>query len=116
VIEGPSGIGKTTSVDRALAEIGLSDAALRLSARRKDDAELIQALPEMKDVGTVIVDDFHRLSEDSRERLADFLKLPADEEREDGGRRYQQGRRITDSIRRGPSRQAGHDSIRVQSR
>lgn len=83
VIEGPSGIGKTTSVDQALAEIGLNGAALRLSARKKDDAELIQALPEMKDVGTVIVDDFHRLSLDNRARLADFLKLLADEERKD---------------------------------
>lgn len=83
VIEGPSGIGKTTAVDRALAEIGLSDAALRLSARRRDDVELISALPEMRDVGTVIVDDFHRLPETHREGLADFLKLLADEERAD---------------------------------
>ncbi len=83
VIEGPSGIGKTTSVDRALAEVELNRSALRLSARKKDDIDLIQALPEMKDVGTVIVDDFHRLPASHRERLADFLKLLADEERAD---------------------------------
>ena len=83
VIEGPSGIGKTTAVDRALAEVGLAEAALRLSARRRDDIDLISALPEMSDVGTVIVDDFHRLPEKQREQLADFLKLLADEERAD---------------------------------
>ena len=44
VIEGPSGIGKTTSVDRALAEIGLDKSALRLSARKCDDIDLIPDL------------------------------------------------------------------------
>ncbi len=83
VIEGPSGIGKTTSVDRALAELGLGEAVVRLSARRRDDIDLIQALPEMADIGTVIVDDFHRLPVDQRRLLADFLKVLADEERRD---------------------------------
>jgi hypothetical protein len=35
----------------------------------------------MPDIGTVIVDDFHRLPDEQREQLADFLKLLADEER-----------------------------------
>lgn len=83
VIEGPSGIGKTTSVDRALAEVGLDASALRLSARKKDDVDLIEVLPELADVGTVIVDDFHRLAAKQRRALADFLKVLADEERSD---------------------------------
>ena len=37
VIEGPSGIGKTTAVTRALEEIGLAAKVTRLSARRRDD-------------------------------------------------------------------------------
>lgn len=83
VIEGPSGIGKTTSVDRALAELQLENSATRLSARRSDDAQLIGALPVIRDAGVVIVDDFHRLSLGDRQQLADYMKVLADEERED---------------------------------
>lgn len=83
VIEGPSGIGKTTSVDKALTEIGLAESTLRLSARKQDDVALIAELPGMHKIGTVIVDDFHRLPLDDRRRLADFLKVLADEERAD---------------------------------
>jgi hypothetical protein len=48
VIEGPSGIGKTTTVTKALAELNLT-AALVLSARRNEDVQLIEELPAMKD-------------------------------------------------------------------
>lgn len=83
VIEGPSGIGKTTSVDRALNELGLIEGTLRLSARRRDDAELIEDLPSIPDAGIVVIDDFHRLNDASRETLADYMKILADEERRD---------------------------------
>jgi hypothetical protein len=83
VIEGPSGIGKTTAVEKALAELARSGETLKLSARKADDRELIAALPTMPDIGTVIVDDFHRLEEDVRRSVADYLKTLADEERED---------------------------------
>jgi MoxR-like ATPase len=45
VIEGPSGIGKTTAVTRALDELGLSDKVARLTSRKRDDFQLIAALP-----------------------------------------------------------------------
>jgi hypothetical protein len=77
VIEGPSGIGKTTTVTKALAELNLT-AALVLSARRNEDVQLIEELPAMKDIGTVIVDDFHRLSSSTKVRLSDFMKVLAD--------------------------------------
>jgi hypothetical protein len=83
VIEGPSGIGKTSAVARALEELGLAPAALRLSARRADDIELIRELPTIRGAGTVIVDDFHRLPADIRQALADYIKVLADEERHD---------------------------------
>jgi MoxR-like ATPase len=47
IIEGPSGIGKTTSVDKALEELGLSNRALRLTSRKREDAELIHELPDI---------------------------------------------------------------------
>lgn len=83
VIEGPSGIGKTSAVTKALARIEPEQVALRLSARRRDDRELIAELPQMDDVGIVVIDDFHRLGSDVRLSIADHLKVLADEERED---------------------------------
>jgi hypothetical protein len=83
VIEGPSGIGKTTAITRALAEQKAEEKALKLSARKKEDCELIHELPKMKAIGVVIVDDFHRLAEDVQRELADYLKTLADEERTD---------------------------------
>ena len=80
VIEGPSGIGKTTSVLRALDALGLSEKALILSARRPDDVEMIVELPQMDDIGTVIIDDFHKLEDESKKDIADYLKLLADRE------------------------------------
>jgi len=83
VIEGPSGIGKTTSVTRALAELNIANAVTKLSARRRDDLDVIKELSTMKSFGTVLVDDFHRLSENVRKEIADLLKLLADEEAHD---------------------------------
>ncbi|ORL79231.1 ATPase [Prescottella equi] len=85
VIEGPSGIGKTSAVTKALDRLG-SDAqaaTLRLSARRKGDLELIAELPGIEDAGLVIIDDFHRLEPTVRLQIADHLKVLADEERDD---------------------------------
>jgi hypothetical protein len=82
VIEGPSGIGKTTAIENALKEVGLGDSVTKLSARRSSDVEYIQFLPEVDSVGTVIVDDFHKLNLETQEILADYLKVLADNEDE----------------------------------
>ena len=47
VVEGPSKIGKTSAVTKALEASGSNDNVLALSARRPGDLELIRALPEM---------------------------------------------------------------------
>jgi DNA helicase TIP49 (TBP-interacting protein) len=83
VIEGPSGIGKTTAVEKALDELGKAEDVLKLSARKRDERELIEGLPEMGNIGTVLIDDFHRLDEGVRQRVADYLKTLADEEKDD---------------------------------
>jgi TIR domain len=87
VVEGPSGIGKTTALKRA-QEV-LSHAAVAsmasceiLSARRPDHVAKLHSLPSWH-VGTVLVDDFHRLPEALRESLADYLKYLADSEEPD---------------------------------
>ena len=45
---GPSGIGKTTAVTRALEELGHAEKVMRLSARRLNDIDMVRALPAMK--------------------------------------------------------------------
>lgn len=81
VVEGPSGIGKTTAVERALETLGIAKDVPRLSARRREDIEYIEALPALGNVGAVIVDDFQKLPDATRASLADYLKALADEEK-----------------------------------
>lgn len=83
IVEGPSGIGKTTAVLAAIDEHGLRHKALTLSARKKDDVALIRALPDSTAVGLVIIDDFHKLDQETQQAIADRLKTIADEERDD---------------------------------
>lgn len=82
VIEGPSGIGKTTTVTKVIADLeesgAIHGAVTTLSARKAADIEYIAALPTMEDVGTVIVDDFHRLTDDVKASLSDHMKILAD--------------------------------------
>lgn len=80
VIEGPSGIGKTTAVEKALESLGMAENVIKLSARRPADVEYIDALPILNATGVVIVDDFHKLSVSTRSALADYMKILADEE------------------------------------
>lgn len=49
-----------------------------LSARSADDTALIAELPEMRDIGTIIVDDFHRIDDKTKEKISDFMKLLVD--------------------------------------
>jgi|ERR1700733_676104 len=80
VVEGPSGIGKSTAVVRGLESVGMGADATILSARRREDLEYIEDLPSLGDFGVAIVEDFHVLDDHIRHRIADFLKALADEE------------------------------------
>ncbi|GIE92741.1 HEAT repeat domain-containing protein [Paractinoplanes rishiriensis] len=84
VIEGPTGIGKTSLVHACLEE--LRDEGYRveeLSARDpRHRPRLLEILGGDHD-GTVAVDDFHRLPAELRGRVADYLKLLADRGDED---------------------------------
>lgn len=80
IVEGPSGIGKSTAIDKALKELELDSDVTRLSAREPTDVEYLEVLPDLGNFGTVIVDDFHRLEESVKARIADLLKVTADAE------------------------------------
>src|SRR5690606_5504004 len=82
IVEGPSGIGKTSCIKKALDDAGMSDSCILLSGRKSSDLELISQIPTMSRVGTVIIDDFHRLTHQTKQRLSDYVKNLADEEDE----------------------------------
>jgi hypothetical protein len=83
VVEGPSGIGKSTAVARALDEIEVGRRVQPLSARKPEDVDYIQLLPEVQGFGVVVIDDFHVLPSSIQNSVADLLKTLADEEVED---------------------------------
>lgn len=80
VIEGPSGIGKSTAVLTSLRELGLADHVAFLSARDLSDIEIIRELPAIDDFGIAVIDDFHRLPIADQHHIADLLKILADKE------------------------------------
>uniref|UniRef100_Q479U9 ATPase n=1 Tax=Dechloromonas aromatica (strain RCB) TaxID=159087 RepID=Q479U9_DECAR len=79
VVEGPSGIGKTTSVINAIKDAGLAEKVLVLSARKADEVELIKELPKQVPFGVVVIDDFHRLDRKVKKQIADLMKSLADD-------------------------------------
>lgn len=79
VIEGPSGIGKTTSIEKAIEQAGLQNRVTKLSARKPDEAEFIAQLARHVPLGTVLIDDFHRLDDAGKKNVADLMKTLADE-------------------------------------
>jgi len=82
IVEGPSGIGKSTAIDKALRELGIDNEVTRLSAREPVDVEYLEILPDIGRFGTVVIDDFHRLEESVKAKIADLLKVTADAEDE----------------------------------
>jgi hypothetical protein len=82
VIQGPSGIGKTTALRKALDEVQAmfgSQPIQLLSARRRTDAKRLEDVESWHN-GVVAVDDFHRLDPSTQAYLADYLKDLADRE------------------------------------
>ena len=82
LVEGPSGIGKTTSVTKIIEELNLSDTVTFLSARKDADRYYIDNITELGDLGIVIIDDFHRLPDEVKSKISDYVKILADESSE----------------------------------
>lgn len=86
VIEGPSGIGKTTCVRQVIEKLKnepskrvIKDFTI-LSGRKKNDKEKIEELLTKDDFGGVIIDDFHKLDDELKCKLSNLLKTLADEQ------------------------------------
>ena len=74
IVEGPSGIGNTTAVARAFAEVEFESRVQPLSARKPEDLDYIQLLPELMAFGVVVIDDFHVLPSGIQNSIADLIK------------------------------------------
>lgn len=82
VVEGPSGIGKTTCIKKVMEENKTN--ATFLSARIPKDIEYIElVLCSPKNNGIVIIDDFHLLPDEIKQGFSDLLKVLADENSDD---------------------------------
>jgi hypothetical protein len=80
VVEGPSGIGKTTAIDKAIREIFPDRSIVRVSARKMSDRDFIDYVIQCQDFGVAVLDDFHKLDMARKQRIADKMKVMADEE------------------------------------
>lgn len=82
IVEGPSGIGKTTAVESALLESSYDDFNL-INCRVADEQERVHSIAEEKLPGVWIFDDFHLLELSTKEKLLDNVKIFANERRSD---------------------------------
>lgn len=78
VIEGPSGIGKTTAIVKAVQKTLNIDEVLILTPRKREDIDYIKGLTSTKPFGTIVIDDFHRLDDKTKSEIADLMKVLAD--------------------------------------
>ena len=78
VIEGQSGTGKTTAVKKALTEIYPDATPKLLTPREPKHIPVIEGISLESGAQTFVVDDFHRLEKDTKERLANLAKVIAE--------------------------------------
>ncbi|HGE8283651.1 TPA: TIR domain-containing protein [Serratia marcescens] len=84
IVEGQSGTGKTTTVKKALAAIFPQNPPKILTPREPNDIPVINSISESSGGNTFIIDDFHRLNIESKERIANLAKVIAERDDRDG--------------------------------
>lgn len=83
IIEGQSGTGKTTTAKRIISQLSTDIEINYYTARKALDLEKIIDLVNKKPSGYFIVDDFHRLSTELKEELANIAKTAAETQDEE---------------------------------
>lgn len=78
VVEGPSGIGKTAAVKKALQEVKQDQPITWLSSVHRDDIVELSKRLQGTFEGHLVVDDFHRLDATLKPQLANKIKYLAD--------------------------------------
>ncbi|MCG6267856.1 TIR domain-containing protein [Vibrio furnissii] len=79
IIEGQSGTGKTTVAKKILDHAFPNQEFTYLTARKASDVSEIIRISNGEVTGRFIVDDFHRLDNDVQERIANLIKIAAEE-------------------------------------
>lgn len=79
IVEGQSGTGKTTIAKKILEQAFPYQEFKYLTARKPRDIPSIIELSEGKSLGRFVIDDFHRLNQDIQEKIANIIKLAAEE-------------------------------------
>jgi hypothetical protein len=83
ILEGQSGTGKTSCVRHILAELDATKKPEYLTARDPFHVRTIEKVVTAHLIGSYVIDDFHRLTIDLQEKVADVAKLSADLQRSD---------------------------------
>lgn len=85
VVQGPSGVGKTTAVRRGLDELSPSPPVILLSSKRPSDGARLREIlaSSLSAGGHLVIDDFHLLAADLQREVAGLIKLLADDNRAD---------------------------------
>ena len=78
IIEGQSGTGKTTTAKRIINQLSADIEIKYFTARQTIDIEKIVQITQIKEPGHYIIDDFHRLSSELQEKLANIAKTAAE--------------------------------------
>lgn len=81
VVEGPSGIGKTTATRKALNNVKEKWPELYISSKDSKDLEKLDGALGAGFLGHLIVDDFHHLDDDRKRVVAGKIKTIADKNR-----------------------------------
>lgn len=84
VVEGQSGTGKTTTVKKALTEAYPEGTPKLLTPREPKDLSIIEAINMESGDATFVVDDFHRLTNEVKEHLANLAKVIAERDNREG--------------------------------
>ena len=79
-MEGPSGIGKTTCVNRIIKSLSITTDPIILSGRDPGHINTIEDIPNSGELGIVIIDDFHRLPDKTKGKISDLIKILSDTE------------------------------------
>jgi hypothetical protein len=82
IIEGQSGTGKTTTAKRIINQLSADIEIKYYTARQTNDLEKIIGIAQHKTPGHYIIDDFHRLSPELQEQLANIAKTAAESQDE----------------------------------
>ncbi|WP_437977740.1 TIR domain-containing protein [Sorangium sp. So ce295] len=83
VVEGPSGIGKTTATRKALEKARQQWPETYLTSKAREDVERLDAAVRTGFTGHLVVDDYHHLDDHRKRQLADLIKTMADKNRRD---------------------------------